>query len=194
MNAKENKRYSPNEITLINGHNAIFDEPLLRESMNYLNMDFPQKRVFIAISSTGYPEIRFANSYIKLHRIIGQYVFKDKEGVYQYHHIDGNKLNSSAKNLQQMTLSEHQKLHGTGRIISEKHRLAISRARKGKIPWNVRAILMLDKNNNIISEFASTKVAAETIGVCKTAITNNLNNRSKYCNNCKFVYKDEYIS
>lgn len=192
MSAKQ--LFYPDNIVIYNICNAIFDEETLRNAMKYLQMVFKKKRIVVSLSSSGYPQIRYGSNYIKLHRIIGQYINQDKNGIFQYHHIDENKLNSFSTNLQKMTLSEHQKLHGKNRIISERHREAISKARKGKTPGNIRAVLMLDKESNVIQEFSSALEASKILGIGRTSITNNLNNRSKFCNNHKFVYKDEYNS
>ena len=186
------EKFFPKDIRFLNICGAIYDESILRSAMEYLDMHFPSKRVCIILASTGYPEIRFNNRYVKLHRLIGQYIFQDKEGIYQYHHIDCNKLNAATDNLQKMTVSEHQRLHGLGRKLSESHKQSISRSRRGVRPGNIRAILMLDKQNNIIAEYPSAFDAAQSLGIVRSAITNNLNHRSKYCNNHKFVYKDEY--
>lgn len=192
MTAKE--LFHPKDIVLNNICNAIFDEQTLRDAMSYLQMVFNKKRIVISASSSGYPQIKYGPYYIRLHRIIGQYIYQDKDGIFQYHHIDENKLNSLSTNLQKITLSEHLRLHNKNRVMSEEQRRAISEARKGKPPGNVRAILMLDKESNIIQEFSSTYEAAKALSIWHTAITNNLNNRSKYCHKHKFVYKDEYNS
>ena len=44
-----------------------------------------------------------------------------KEGLI-IHHIDGNKLNDSLRNLQYLTQAEHAKLHMSCRSISEKNK------------------------------------------------------------------------
>lgn len=188
------RQFRPNDVVFNNICGAIYDEDILRRALDYHNAIFSRHYVSIYLSSLGYPMIRFNLHSYRLHRIIGEYIFDDMRGVYQYHHIDGNKLNTLSENLQQLTLSEHQILHGSNRYVSQEQKQKLSMIRKGVKPGNIRAVMMFDEKGNYIDEFPSTQDAAKYIGVARTAITNNLNNRSKFCHNFKFIYKDEYIS
>lgn len=189
MSAKQ--FYNPNEIVIRCKYNVIYDESLLRSGLQYLNFIFNRRIIRISLTTEGYPIIINDKKAFRVHRIIGRFIYNDKEGIFDYHHIDKNKLNASADNLLQVTNSEHQRIHATGRHLSETHKEAVSRAHKGKPAHNRMPILMLDKEGNVICEFASVVEAAHSLGIWRTSISNNLRGRSKFCNNHKFVYKYE---
>ena len=48
------------------------------------------------------------------------------------HHIDGDKSNNNINNLQVMTLSEHSRIHGLNRIVSEKTREKLRNSLNGR--------------------------------------------------------------
>lgn len=182
------RRFYGSDCKVKNRCEAIFDEDLFKAALDYLDFKFCQRHICIYLSSPGYPVFVHEGHEYKLHRIIGQYIYEDKEGLYVYHHIDKNKLNASRDNLQQLTPSEHQHLHATGRKLSEEHKLAISRFQKGRPSHNRRSIIAMNKQNKIIGEFVSIQEAADTLNILRTAIDNNLNGRSKYCGGFKFQY------
>jgi group I intron endonuclease len=65
--------------------------------------------------------------------------------------------------------------HRKGKKVSEKHRLNISKAKKGiPNPKNAKAILQYDKDNNFIAEHSSIEQAALSVNGSPTAINNCL--------------------
>lgn len=54
-----------------------------------------------------------------------------------------------------------------------------------------KAVVLLDKNGNLLKTFSSQKKAADNIGVSASTITNYIKGRCKYSEG-KFMYKDDY--
>jgi len=73
-----------------------------------------------------------------------------------------------------------------GKLYSDEYRLAIS---KGLIGVNNKAVIKLDKNENMIKEYESVSIAAKNNDILQTSISNVLTNRSKTAGGFKWVYK-----
>lgn len=95
---------------------------------------------------------------VKVHKLVAE-VFIGKKNGFEVNHIDGNKSNNSASNLEYCSHSDNMK-HAT----------------KTGLLLNKKAVAMLDLDGNIIKQFASI-TEAETITnakcitrACKTGI------------------------
>jgi hypothetical protein len=108
-----------------------------------------------------------------LHRLVALLFIPNPDNKEFVNHIDGNKLNNSADNLEWITKSENTKhAHSLGLITKV-----------------CRKINQYDKNNNFIAQFNSIKEASEHFSVHTSSIgklcagTTN----AKYC--CGYIFK-----
>ncbi len=108
-------------------------------------------------------------------------------------HIDTVRNNNCANNLRWCTVSENH----LNPITYEREKANIQKAvaaRKGKPAWNKgielpnltgenhwhsRKIKQLDKNRNLVSVWANTRIAAQHLGILSSSIYNCLTGRSK---------------
>jgi hypothetical protein len=105
-----------------------------------------------------YISISFRNKTQKvthqLHRIVAKLFVENVENKLFVNHIDGNKNNNSADNLEWVTKSENTK-HAHS---------------KGLISKNFRKIAQFDKNENFIAQYESIKEASIILGLDKSSI------------------------
>lgn len=114
-----------------------------------------------AYGATGYKQVNISivseggksrKRYI--HRLVAQAFVENPDKKREVDHINGNKLDNRAENLEWVTSSENQK---------RRHAL-------GNIKTSHRKIGRFDLNNNLIEEFDSILEAANKMGVKRNAI------------------------
>lgn len=97
---------------------------------------------------------------VYVHRLVAQYFIDNPEGYNEVNHIDENKTNNAASNLEWCN-------HNYNSNYGTKNIRAAKKTRR-KIRCNETGIV-----------YDSLKAASEDMEICKTAISNCLNNRSK---------------
>ena len=97
--------------------NAIFDEELLYEAIDWKcqNLNKYCYKKYKVYLYNGYPCISIAHNKIRIHQLLGEYLFGRIRKGYVIHHIDGNRLNNNKDNLQYLSHSAHSKLHNIGK-------------------------------------------------------------------------------
>lgn len=114
-----------------NDCNAIFDSLLLYQAIDWKcqNLNkycFKKYKIYL---HNGYPCISIGHEKIRVHQLLGEYLFGKIRNGYVIHHIDGNKLNNNKENLQYISSSLHSKIHNKGKDYKVCG-LAIMKARK----------------------------------------------------------------
>lgn len=131
-----------------------------------------------AYGATGYKQVNMAipaegNKQKKryIHRLVAQYFIPNPEDKREVNHINGNKLDNRAENLEWVTSSENQ----------------IKRHEQGNIKTSHRKVGCYDMDNNLIQTFESIVKAAEAMGVKRGAIDNAVHGRHK--TSCGYIWK-----
>lgn len=114
-----------------NSCNAIFDEKLLYEAIDWkcqLLNKYCHKKYKVYLCN-GYPCISIGHEKIKIHQLLGEYLFGKIRNGYVIHHKDGNKLNNRKENLQYISNVLHAQIHHKGKEYTPSIK-AIKKARK----------------------------------------------------------------
>lgn len=134
-----------------------------------------------AYGATGYKQVNIAvpsknNKQIKkyIHRLVALAFVPNPENKREVDHINGNKLDNRAENLEWVTSSENQK----------------RRHQKGNIRTSNRRIGRYDLDGNLLEEFESIIEAAQKMGVRRNAIDCVLQGRHKTSCNSFWKYLD----
>lgn len=110
---------------------------------------------------------------VYVHRLVAEAFVDNPSGYREVNHIDENKKNNRADNLEWCT-HEYNSQYGTKNIrAANKMKRAIKCIDTGIIYWSLQEI-------------------ADEFGVGKTAISNCLNGRSRSCAGMHWIYDDVY--
>ena len=130
-----------------------------------------------AYGATGYKQVNMAipsqgNKQCKryVHRLVAEAFIPNPEGKREVNHIDGNKLNNEASNLEWVTSSENQR----------------KRHEYGNIRTSNRRIGRFDLDGNLLEEYDSIIEAANQMGVKRLAIDSAVHKRHK--TSCGFIW------
>lgn len=148
------------------------------------NKGVPRK---LHLNSSGYMCYTRDKLYL-LHRIVASAFCEnpDPENKKWVNHIDGNKLNNSANNLEWVTRSENE-LHST-RILGNKRSL-LGLTANWENPQHCKPVLLYDLSMKLIAEFKSNKAASEYLNVRISAVNNCVKGRSRTCKGYIIKYK-----
>lgn len=96
-----------------NSCNAMFDEILLYEAIDWKCQKINKycHRKYKIYLCNGYPCVSIGHEKIKIHQLLGEYIFGKIRKGYVIHHIDGNKLNNQKENLQYISNVLHAQIH-----------------------------------------------------------------------------------
>lgn len=113
---------------------------------------------------------------VKVHRIVAQTFIPNPDNKPQINHIDGNKLNNCADNLEWCTNNENMK-HSWDIGLRDRNKVAdnmrlIAQKRKYKKGHHTRKVGQYDKNNNLIKIWETQTEASKAVGVTSTSICN----------------------
>lgn len=100
-----------------NSCNAIFDENLLYKAIDWKcqNLNKYCYKKYKVYLCNNYPCISIAHQKIRIHQLLGEFIFGRIRKGYVIHHIDGNKLNNTKENLQYISNVLHTQIHHKGK-------------------------------------------------------------------------------
>jgi len=118
------------KIRFINDCGCLVNEALLERAMlwyAYDNLKSPRK-IFM---HGKYPAVAIYRKKLHVHRLIGMYLYRDYIACQiVVHHIDGDRFNCLASNLELMSSKMHGSHHNKGKKLSDEHKRKISEANK----------------------------------------------------------------
>lgn len=126
------------------------------------------------IDSGGYLRVFIAGKRYRPHRFIAELFVPNPENKPEVNHIDGNKLNNRADNLEWTTRSENQKhAYKLGlQKPSEKQKQAASK-------WNkehrIKKVYQYDAKGDLLNVFESQQEAAKILNLSEASISRILN-------------------
>ena len=112
----------------------------------------------------------------------------DPENKTTVNHIDGNKYNNDASNLEWATLQEQQEHARSTGLISEE---GLARSKANLIPKKKRRVAKLDLNGNILEEFDSVQSAAQSVNADASSLTKICRGKGNTLKGFKWKYLDE---
>lgn len=145
------------------------------------------------ISKYGYyMQMLYKNGEQKLHRVnrlVAKTFVSNPNNLSQVNHIDGNKLNNKAKNLEWVTQSENQ-LHayriGLQKVSNKQKKIASDFAKTKRIP-----IYQYDLQYNFLKEFESIQQASDELKIPISCISRVCNGIRKQTHNFIFSKGDK---
>jgi len=105
-----------------------------------------------------------------LHRLVAKVFIPNSNNKKEVNHIDGNKENSFASNLEWCTGKENSQHAHDNNLIN-----------------NSKKVIQYDMNMNKINEFSSIKNASAKLNLCHSSIVKCCNGKQKMCGN--FIFK-----
>jgi len=147
---------------------------------------------------SGYTQIAISNNNIRktllIHRLVAQAFIPEVEGKTHVNHIDGNKQNNRATNLEWVTPSENMKhAISTGINIGNKGNPQSEEMKESNSITFSKPVLQLDlETMEIIKEFKNSIEASKEVNTTYTSILNNCRGESNHSMGFKWCFKEEY--
>jgi hypothetical protein len=145
---------------------------------------YTMKFLKLRVTNCGYNQIQLFNKdgykYFSVHRLVAEAYIPNLENKEQVNHMDGNKLNNLACNLEWMTRSENQKhcsdtgLRKVDDAMRERGRHAgkMCGAENGRKARLKTSKLILDESTGIF--YLGVKEAAEVVGLKRTTMNSRI--------------------
>jgi hypothetical protein len=141
------------------------------------------------INSSGYLKVELYKNHSSkvfyVHRLVALSFISNPENKPQVNHIDGNKTNNKCDNLEWVTISENQK-HAINKGLRKPSPMI---GKIGKLNHNSKKIIQYDLQGNYIRRFDGIAEAARYINGSASAISANLNGRTK--SSYGYIWKEE---
>lgn len=140
-----------------------------------------QKILKPAKSKNGYCKVALynkgASKHVSVHRIVAEAFVENADGKPQVNHIDGDKSNNSANNLEWVTASENQ-LHA---VRTGLHAQPPLKGKFGAENYTSRRICQYTLDGTFVREWPSISDASRFVGIPVTAIVSVARGRRKNC-------------
>lgn len=156
-------------------------------SVNYLNQKAP-KILTPVKHHTGYLYVHLGKDVMRsIHRLVASAFVDNPCGYRAVNHIDGNKENNRAENLEWVTIKENNR-HAINSGLRDPHK---NNHPRGKDTPNSRAVLQFTKDGAFVRSWDCLSDAARFIGCNPCMIINNAAKRTKSAHGFVWKYADE---
>ena len=183
---------------ILNGFkkHPIYDKYIINNKGDVYSL-YTNKILKISYNKQGY--VRCGIYYNKktktlaVHRLVAQCFLENPNNYKVVNHINGIKDDNRVENLEWCTQSyniKHAFDLGLNKISDNQRVLTSIRMKKfmSENHPSLKAVYCFDKEGNLVNSFTSIKEASKFYNILESSIGNNLNNKSKYCNNLKWEY------
>lgn len=139
------------------------------------------------VDNIGYVRVKIAGKRYRIHRYIAELFVPNPENKPEVNHIDGDKTNNRADNLEWTTRSENQK-HAYKLGLQKPSEKQKEAARKTCL-LKCRKIYQYDTEGNLISRFRSQREAAKVLNISEASVSRILNGQRSNRHNYILKYK-----
>lgn len=126
----------------------------------------------------GYLRVRIKGKWYRVHRLVAEAFVDNKNGYKQVNHIDGDKRNNRAENLEWCTAKYN---------IAHAYKIGLKKPCYDNIR-KPKAVEQLDMDGNIINVFESTMDAQRQLGIDSASISHVCTGRQKTSHGYKWRY------
>lgn len=149
-----------------------------RYNKSWVLLDEPKKELKPAFNKKGYPTVRLSSENRKksarIHRLVALAFIPNPDNKPEVNHIDGNKQNNKAENLEWVTNAEnhrHKMEHNLNIVKSgAEHYMRLRNYQEGD-HHRCKKVLQIDSGGNVIAEYKSLSLAAKAIGIDYSSIS-----------------------
>lgn len=159
---------------------------------------FPYKEEFVAINfnkKNGYYNVCIASKKYYLHRIVAEYFCEGYSKDLEVNHINGDKSDNRAKNLEWVTKKENMEHASRANLInrdSEKRKTQCKKNQKKAIDKHYKKVVQLTNNGEYLNTYNSIKEASEKTGIDDGSISRST--KTKYlAGGFKWILFTDYI-
>lgn len=163
------------------------------KSLNY-NHTKTEKQLKPVMHRNGYSVVNLSGTIYSVHRLVAEAFIPNPDGKLQVNHIDGNKQNNHAFNLEWVTAKENMEHAVQNGLLNTDSEVKIKSAKeniKKAIERNKVKVDQYDIDGNFICSFDSVIEASMATGANATHISLCAKGKHKTCGGFKWQYRGQ---
>lgn len=163
------------------------------EVSNLGNVRYDGELISTEIESTGYVKVRisliFGTRWFSLHRVVAAYFCENPENKSQVNHIDGNKENNAASNLEWVTSDEnqHHRIYVLKKDCKGENNPMYGVSGENSPVFKGYIYQIDPKTNEVIGKYAGSGEASKAVSTQPCSILKVLNKSNRTCKGYKWI-------